>query len=644
MLTSFSEFKYFQEIKIPVEEADHVRFLVEIENDEGQMEYIDDARLKDIGLSGLGMATKTRLSIGQELRLSIHFKKIHLDMSANVIRSFTSTVEDDVISYGLQVEEEDDLRRLVEQFIYSFSPDRLKDCLVQMTLSDRYSSDVEGFEMFSLLISLYKDMVHFGGKTEFIETMLQEVVRILDAQRGTLLVINPDKNELEAVTAVGMDKKLVHFDYRKGIAGSVFTTGIGLNIDVVHDTLRFSPELDELIGQKTLSLICYPIYNREDKIIGVVEIVNKRNEDRFTIDDEKIMKMVALVFSSIYYNYNPMSELSKVRRFSTPSDREFVMVGRCKETINLRGSIVRLKDIEAPVYIFGEPGVGKGLFARILHHEGKRAGNLFMEIHCGGQDIKTLDQVLFGNQEGKGALEKCIGGTILFHEIQFLPLPLQSKLVQIVKERKIPGGQVTLDFRFVASSTKNIEKLVQDGLFNKELFEYLNKAFVYIDPLRKRTDDIKDLIQHFLKIECKKQGLLLKVFSPAVMNSFLEYDWPGNVRELRSCVEKAVLYNPKSHVINNLNSSGGPLFDTNRSPLKMFEDIPFANDPSIVLKDRLALIERQMILAEIKRHQGNKSKAAREMGISREALRKKLMLSQDILDALEGYKVQKKAA
>ena len=117
----------------------------------------------------------------------------------------------------------------------AFSTDRLKDCLIQSALRERYTDASEGFEMFSLLLSLFKDITYFGDKDGFLETMLEEVVRILNAQRASIFLINPETNELEAACALGVDKNDLKFDYRLGIAGSVFTTGVALNIDTRND-------------------------------------------------------------------------------------------------------------------------------------------------------------------------------------------------------------------------------------------------------------------------------------------------------------------------------------------------------------------------------------------------------------------------
>ena len=150
--------------------------------------------------------------------------------------------------------------------------------------------------------------------------------------------------------------------------------------------------------------------------------------------------------------------------------------------------------------------------------------------------------------------------------------------------------------------------------------------------MRKRPEDVEELTSYFLRKECRKQGLLLKEFSEEVLEQLKQFDWPSNVVELEQAVKKAVLYNPKAHVINKLNKSGAtPVIDLSQASMHGLDNIPHARDFHLPLKERVALVEREMIMAEIRRNKGNKSKAAKEMGISREALRKKLLQSDEIL-------------
>lgn len=635
MLASFSEFKFYQSFRIPVEEADDLRFLVQMSRDRGPANYIDDAKLIDISLTGLGFATSERISVGQEITISLQYKKHHLDLTGKVVRAFSQTLDDQKIIYGVEIEEEKGISKFLEHYIMGFSGERLKECLVDAAIKERYTKATDGFEIFSLLLSLFKDITHFGDKEGFIESMLEEVIRILNAQRASLFLINPETNELEAICALGIRKEQLKFDYRMGIAGSVFTTGVALNIDTVHDSTRFNEAFDKKFGFETKSIICHPIHNREDKIIGVIEVLNKRNEDRFTIEDEKTMKVLSLIFSSVFYNFTPMSDKSLIRRFSNPFDRKNALIGKVPHVASLRSTIVKLKDIEAPVLIYGERGVGKSLYAKILHVEGQRGLKAFEVINCADKDQEMVSKYLFGPDEKDCRLISCQGGTVQLHEIWALSMNNQKKLMQVFKDRHIPDTKFSMDVRIVATTTRDLGVLVASGDFDRELYEFLAKATVFMEPLRRRADDIELLVDYFLKAECKKQGLLLKTFAPKLMDKLKKYDWPGNIKELRLCVERAVLYNPKAHVITDLDieDSASPLVDLSEKK-RMFGDLPHVSDHSISLKDRLSLVEREMIHAEIRRCNGNKSKAAKAMGISREALRKKLLMSTDILKSL----------
>lgn len=638
MLTSFSEFKFYQSFRIPVEAADDLRFLVEIDEEFGKKNhYIDDAKLMDISVTGLGFSTRERISVGTELEISLQFRKLHIDLTGRVVRAFSDIISDDEIIYGIELDEEKKLGRFLEQYIQGFSPERLRNCLIESSLKERYTKASDGFEMFSLLLSLFKDITNFGDKDGFIDNMLDEVVRILNAQRSSIFLINPETNELEAVNALGIEKDTLRFDYRLGIAGSVFTTGVALNIDTVRDKTRFNEAFDKQSGFQTKSIICYPIHNREDKIIGVIEVLNKRNQTRFTVEDEKTMKVMTLVFSSVFHNYNPLSEISMIRRFSTPFDREDAIIGNSPHISTLRRTIVKIKDIDAPVLIYGEHGVGKFLYGKIIHFEGQRGLKLFEVVDCATCDEQELEKQLFINSEKDNKLIQCQGGTLVLRQIEALPYSMQKRLFSILRERRIPDSKIVLDVRIITTTCWDLGHAANEGEFDRNLHEYISQAYIRIGPLRKRPGDIPQLVDYFLKIECQRQGLLYKKFSSRAIDKFVNYDWPGNIKELRTCVERAVLYNPKIHILDDIDTEGSdvaPLFDVDVKK-RMFGELPYVSDFRLMLKSRVAIIEREMIQAEIKRLGGNKSKAAKEMGISREALRKKLIYSDQVIAQLD---------
>lgn len=650
MLTSFKEFKFFQSFRIPVESKDDVRCTLEFEDERGQFQNIMDSKLEDVSITGLGFTTKERIKVDTNIRISIQYKRLRIDIEGHIVRSFGYQPDqtNETMIYGVELDEEDypQIKRFIEQYVLGFSPDRARDCITTVAISERYKKATEGFEIFSLMLSLFKDITAFGSQETFLKSMLEEISRILNAQRASIFLINSQTNELEAVAALGIDKEQLKFDYRKGIAGSVFTTGVPLNIDAQTDRVRFSQDMDKKTGFETRSILCNPISNRDDKVIGVIEVLNRRNQDRFTEEDEKTMKVLALIFSSVFHNYNPISEKSLIRRFSTPYDREFAYIGKSTSTNEIRRSIVKLKDIDSPLLVNGEFGVGKKLLARIIHNEGKRGLNKFIIVPCKGISPEEIDQKLFGTKEQRSILEDCKGGTVVFEEIGFLDLQQQMKVLNVLKERRISNSNITIDIRAIFTSSQDLKKMAQtDGVFNFELYNYIQESVLVVDPLRKRPDDVESLTSYFLRKECRKQGLLLKEFSKDVLDQLKQYDWSGNIIELQQAVQKAVLYNPKAHVINKLNKTGAtPVIDFTQSSMHGLDNIPHARDFDLPLKDRVSLVEREMILAEIRRNKGNKSKAAKEMGISREALRKKLLQSDQIMENLKEHKQEIKTA
>lgn len=626
MEMSFSEFKFFQSFKLTIEQADNLRFSAEMEDSDQNSNFLEDAILTELSARGITITTKTRISINQSIRISLNFKKLNLDLTGKVIRAFSASIQDERIIYGIEIEEEEEIKRLIEQYILSLPNEKMRDILLETALKEQFDNPFERFEVFSLLLSLFKDITKFGEKPDFIETMLEEVTRVLNATRSCILLIDPETSELKAMAASGMDKSDLRFDYRMGIAGSVFTSGISLNIDIQKDPSRFDLNLDEKSGLKTRSIMCHPIHNRDDKIIGVVEVANKRNQDRFSVEDEKIMKVVTLVFSGLYHNYNPISDESMIRRFSNPTDRKDALIGKSKIMQGQRNSILRVKDLEGPLLILGETGVGKNLYAGIVHKEGKRG--IFPMV--------SIQAPLLMEKDGENLLaesiQKANKGTLIIQDIERLNLTMQKKVFSSVYKNNA--------IRLIATSIEQLPRLVAEALFDKDFYDYLSLSTIVMSPLRKRKEDLPDLINYFTKMECKEQGLLQKSYSPAAMDALNNYEWPGNIKELKRAIKRVVLYHPKSHIISNVKNLSTPIFDINgfKTNLGDIDDIPFVNDSHIVLKDRLALVERQIIVGEIKRFNGNKSKAAKEMGISREALRKKLMISQDIIDALEYHK------
>lgn len=632
------EFQFFKAVRVPINSGNDIRFLAQIEkvNAQGVLEsrYIDDAKIIDMSVHGLCFRTTQEIALGEEVDFSIQFKKLLIDIQGKVVRSNRMTKGNEEIVYGIEVSEQDtDLtRRFLELYIKSVPNDMVREGFLDLIYKNDEPEQQECLEMFSLVVSIFKDFDQYANQDGISDYMLKEVMRTVAAQQVNFYMINTENNELQTVASVGLKAKKISFDYRKGIPGSVFTTGFSVNLNRLTSSQHFSEELDEVMGIKTESVICHPIYNREEKIIGVIEAVNKREQDRFSEDDEKAMKVISLIFSYLFHSFNPVSKKTIVRRFSSGFNRKYVMIGKSHHVSNLRKSIGRLKDLNSPLLIKGERGVGKTLMARIIAHEGKRSLAPFVVIDCERKDELATIEKLIGTASHRSLIEKDEVSTILIKNIDLLCSELQFKFLQKwVHLRKVHGFNQKA--RIICTAGQDLKLLMKQRKFNQHLYHLISDNELSLIPLRKRTEDIHGLIYYFIKKECQENGIVEKDFSDTVMRQLNDYSWPGNIGELREAVRKIILFHANSRLVTNIDKRVLNLFNEEQD--EIFSDIPHINDSSVGLKDRMTIIEREMIMREIKRNKGNKSKTARLLGISREALRKKLIAYDDVMQRLK---------
>ncbi|HEX6904077.1 MAG TPA: sigma-54 dependent transcriptional regulator [Thermoanaerobaculia bacterium] len=206
------------------------------------------------------------------------------------------------------------------------------------------------------------------------------------------------------------------------------------------------------------------------------------------------------------------------------------------------------------ILVLGESGTGKELVAKAIHHHSRRADGPFVTVNSGSMPADLLESNLFGHMRGaftgavaskKGLFEMADGGSIFFDEIGNIPLDTQAKLLRVIQEREFMrlGGLDTIkvDVRIIAATNADLEAAVQQGAFREDLFYRLNVITVTLPPLRKRTEDIPLLIQHFLAQYARENEKALREVSPRAMELLLDYHWPGNVRELENAIERAVV-------------------------------------------------------------------------------------------------------
>lgn len=303
---------------------------------------------------------------------------------------------------------------------------------------------------------------------------------------------------------------------------------------------------------------------------------------------------------------------------------EHEIIGKSPAVNALLDTIQMVAPTEANVLVTGESGTGKELVASAIHNNSLRRLKPFIRINCAAITETLLESELFGHERGaftgaeksrKGKFQMADQGSILLDEIGEMNLPMQAKLLRVIQEKELsPVGSekvIQTNVRIIASTNRDLKALSDEGRFRQDLYYRLNVVRIDIPPLRERTEDIPLLATHFLERFAKKNHRQLKGFSPDGMDAMIHQAWEGNVRELMNCVERAVVLARSDYV--------GP------SDLGFAAADPQASQDAADLANvKLAQVEEQAIRATLLAADGNKSEAARRLGITRKTLLKKL--------------------
>ena len=383
---------------------------------------------------------------------------------------------------------------------------------------------------------------------------------------------------------------------------------------------------DEGIGVPVVFITAYATVESavEAMKMGAVDYIPKPfDEDRLLLTVEK-----ALGISRIIAEKKQLQE--ELERITVPKD--IVCASEpMKRVLEVAKKVAKLKG--TTVLITGESGVGKEVVARFIHRSSPRAKKRFVAVNCAAIPSTLLEAELFGYEKGaftgatsrkKGVFESADGGTVFLDEIGDMPLEAQAKLLRVLQEKKIQriGGteEIPVDVRIIAATNKNLEKMVKEGKFREDLFYRLNVFPIHIPPLRERKEDIEPLVRLFVERVTGKrpEGPVLTTGARRLLE---EYPFPGNVRELANAVERAIIL------------SGGelPLTAEHFSFLHTKQE-QGAGKPLIVLPPEgisLEEVEKELIKQALERTGGNKSAAARLLGLTRTKLRTRLKLLKE---------------
>jgi Nif-specific regulatory protein len=358
-----------------------------------------------------------------------------------------------------------------------------------------------------------------------------------------------------ALGSKGPDVKRFTVKLGEGIAGWVAEHNKSIIVNDVVNDKRHLRNISNQINYPSKTMMAVPM-RIKDECIGVIELLNKKDEKTFSQDDLEWLEIFANQAALAIVNARSIEKARneiELLQDQLKVDQGFhTLVVKSPVILEKMEIINKVAKTDSSVLILGESGVGKEIFAEQIHLRSLRSRAPFIRVNCAAIPEGLLESELFGHVKGaftnaianrQGRFELADGGTIFLDEIGDLPLSLQAKLLRVIQEKTFEkvgaDTSITVNVRILAATNKDIEKQVDNGEFRSDLYYRLNVLPIYIPPLRQRPEDIPELAAFFLKKFIKETKKQFQGFSSEAMEAMLSYTWPGNIRELGNCVERA---------------------------------------------------------------------------------------------------------
>ncbi len=368
-------------------------------------------------------------------------------------------------------------------------------------------------------------------------------------------------------------------------------------------------------------------------------MLNKR-AGVFTPTDQEILEILAsqaarfmehvLERDHLAVTTEPNAESSIPRHVLREKDPINEILGTSRHILEIKSLIAKVAPSDTTVLIQGESGTGKELVARAIQMASPRSSRPMISLNCAAIPSELIESELFGYKKGsftgavadhEGVFRAAHGGTLFLDEIEAMSAAMQVKLLRAIQvgEIKPVGDNSTqlVDVRLIAATNRDLHELVQQGKFREDLFYRINVFPIMVQPLRERPEDIAVLIRHLLEKFSIQTGKLIRGMDPAALELFMQYQWPGNVRELENEMERA-------HIMT---SDGANISVRSLSPRitqSLEKIVQRKPDHHIQLKDAVDELEHKMIQSALEACDGNRSLAAKRLGLSRQGLINKI--------------------
>lgn len=386
-------------------------------------------------------------------------------------------------------------------------------------------------------------------------------------------------------------------------------------IDVLREIKKINPQIDVVIMtafgniEDAVELMKLGAYDYLTKPIDLEElenILNKIKERHYLIAENKILK----------------EQLREKFKFDA-------IISESKEMEEALNTAARVASSKVSVLIRGESGTGKELIARAIHFSGERKEKPFVVVNVAALSENLMESELFGHEKGAftgaverrvGRFEEADGGTLFIDEVGDIPLNIQVKLLRSIQFGEIQrlGGNQTIkvDIRIISATHRDLERMIEEGEFREDLYYRLNVITINVPSLRQRKSDIPVLTEYFVKKFSEMNGKAIKGLSKEAFDALMKYDFQGNVRELENIIERAVVLTRNEYItLNDL-----PQLVVNSSHKSILDPYDFGAS----YEEKVKAFEMEMLSEALKRTKGNKSAAARSLGMSERHFRSRL--------------------
>ncbi|MCD4721111.1 MAG: sigma 54-interacting transcriptional regulator [Desulfobacula sp.] len=470
---------------------------------------------------------------------------------------------------------------------------------------------------------------------------LNSLLKIHNVQRGSIWIKKKDTYLcIEAAGAESDQIKGVSLDVQHpSIVGWVIENK-KMTVAETKSDRRHYKEVEDKLAVKSSLILCFPLFFRDKKVYGAVQIIDTTPEksslnlDKGYLEQlQNLVDICSIALSNAILYANERKKTQSLKTALKEVKKESVIIGQSPEFKKCLDLVKSYAGTEFHVLITGDSGTGKELVAEKIHKSSVRKDKPFLVQNCSAIPETLLESELFGYKKGAftgatrdkiGLFEAADGGTVFLDEIGDMPMSIQASLLRVLQENEIkPLGETRvrhIDVRIVAATNKEIKQMIADNSFRQDLFYRLSVLPVHLPPLKERREDIPLLVRHFLEKESLKAGMIEKKIATDAMQSLVSYSWPGNIRELENLI-RYLMVTAEDEYIELLNI---PLHVRNQNA-----NIDPFSDPSVSSKDGAndfiinlcsmtwPQLEKEYVISLLKKSNWNITWAAKASGINR---------------------------